>query len=155
AEASNYYTFDADFLAMLDAAQISPREWTRLHSEKVGPPELFRKLADRGLIRELHSKEWWLMEKRTAGLYMAYLVGSICREEEDLFPVTDESASLVELTQPMDDTRLRLDSLLSVTISDALPVPSQTIPVEEIARFKNDHEEQLHRLRIYLKDRLA
>jgi hypothetical protein len=159
AQMMNYQAFDETFTMMLDAyeprKEFGPRRWTRMHQEKASP-ELFNEMAARGLAHKVPGdQQWWKMEERTAGLYMSYLVGSICRVQGDMFPVSGESDALTKLAQPVDDTRSHLNSLLSVTIKDVLPAPSQTIPVHELAKFKVDHAEQLRHLRIYLKSQLA
>jgi hypothetical protein len=159
AQWDNQHGFDAGFLAMLGASGVAeadePRQWTRMHREKA-TLYLFEQIADRQLGHwDRNSPQWFVMEKRTAGLYMAYLVGSICRVDGDLMPVTDAGDSLELLAQPADGSKPKLDELVSVTVHDVLPVPSKPIPVDQLSRFKDDNVEQLHNLRVHLKGKLA
>lgn len=128
-------------------------KWTRLNWEK-GTLELFERIAARGLaFRE--ERRWWLVERQTAGLYMAYLVGSMCRIERDLVPVTDAGARLAKLAQPIGGTKSDLDELVYVTIHDVLPIPALEVAIDELRRFKDTHAEQLRDLRVYITGKLA
>lgn len=129
-----------------------------------GPRELFPELAHRGLAypsRRQPSRhvgggdEWWVVEKSTADLYMAYLVGSICRINPGFCPVTDSSQTLDSLTQSVDNTSSRLAELRYATIMEALPMPCQPVPPLKLARFKERYGDELRRLRIYLNGKLA
>jgi hypothetical protein len=158
AQWSNQHGFDEQFLAMLEVSGLAetggPRQWTRVHREK-GSDYLFQQIAERRLAHWDPGVEWCPMEERTAGLYMAYLVGSICRVEGGLVPVTDVSDRLARLAQPALSTKSQLDELVSVTIRDVLPVPSADIPLDELRRFKADNSELLRNLRIHLNGKLA
>ena len=90
--------FDEEFLALLDASGLpEPGEqpkWTRLNWEK-GTVGLFEQIAARGLAFN-DQWHWWRVERQTAGLYMAYLVGSMCRVERGFVPVTNAGARLAK-----------------------------------------------------------
>jgi hypothetical protein len=131
--------------------------WERIHKSKVGE-SLFSELADRGLARyssHADDSHYWELEQQTAGLYMAYVVGTICRLNHGYFPVTDSSSELASLVSMTSDFHSRLRELRYVTIANALPVPSQPVPPAHLASFKEMHHEELHRLRSYLNYRLA
>jgi hypothetical protein len=149
--------FDQEFLALLDASGLpepgEQRKWTRLNWEK-GTVGLFEQMAARGLAFP-EERRWWRVERQSAGLYMAYLVGSMCRVERDLVPVTNASAQLAKLAQPIAGTKSDLDELVYVTIHDVLPIPTQEVPLDELCRFKDTHAERLRDLRVYLTAKLA
>ena len=170
--------FDDHFLTLLDAYELPalfpqgasydqrqhrkvfhPGQWTRLHVEKASLT-LFAQLQDRGLAVPLNFyegyMEWWAVENRTAGLYMAYLVGAVCRNDRTLFPVTDTIYSLSSLIGPVGhDVDSRLSALRYAVITQALPVPSRLVSAGEIASFKDRHGEQLRRLRSHLNGQLV
>ena len=158
AQWENRGNFDEHFLGMLDASGLpeadQPWRWTRMHQGK-GTDYLFEQIVARGLGRWDGGWEWCTMEERTAGLYMAYLVGSICRVEGDLVPVTDVDDRLTRLARPAVNSKSELDELVSVTIRDVLPIPSAVIPLDELSRFKAENSEQLRNLRIHLNGKLA
>ena len=97
---------------------------------------------------------WWWVEERTARLFMLYIVGSICRCEHGLFPVTDTRLSLSALTESFDDKPFRLQNLKLSVIRGALPTPSAPVPPKELASFKGTHEAQLRKLHNYLNEKL-
>jgi hypothetical protein len=86
---------------------------------------------------------------------MAYLVGSMCRVERDLVPVTNTGTRLAKLAQPIASTKSDLDELIYVTIHDVLPIPALEVPIDELRRFKDTHAEQLRDLRVYITGKLA
>ena len=143
---------------MLDASGMAEsgkaRQRTRMHQEKASG-YLFDGIVARRLGHWDDTGEWCIMEERTAGLYMAYLVGSICRVEDDLVPVTDVDDRLAHLARPAVSSKSELDELVSVTIRDVLPIPTSDIPLNELSRFKADNSEQLRNLRIHLNGKLA
>jgi hypothetical protein len=148
------YLFDSIFLDDLPdpAYPTDTWRWTRLYSEK-GSEYLFDTLMGRGLARPSHG-DWYEVEERTAGLYVAYLAGSFCGINHDMFPVTDKSEILAGLTQPIDNTASRLAEWRYATITQALPMPSHTVPPLELARFKEHYGDELRRLRTYLNGKL-
>lgn len=161
--------FDDDFLALLDfhdlptlphdlPTLIESDHWTRLHHEKVGY-RIFRELESRGLARRLDDdygySDWYAVEDRTAELFMAYLVGSACRNDKHLFPVTDAISDLHRLGQPVVPPVSRLAAMRYAAITQALPVPSRPVSPTELAEFKDRHYDQLRRLRCYMNGHLA
>jgi hypothetical protein len=152
-------SFHHRFFLLLDAANppklSDTRRHARIHEGKTDP-FMFADIAIRGLARKVDGEhKWWEVEEWTAALYMACLVGEICRRDSDLVPVSDKNDELLKLTQSAEDTRSRLNGFLSIIIRDVLPVPSQVIRAHELAAFKSDHEEQLRRLQTHLKFQLA
>lgn len=160
--------YDETFLALLDAQELAPiftkdirsnkreiklhpERSSRLHMEKASY-QLFNNLMERGLATQLSEgySEWWTVENKTGELYMAYFVGSICREHPDLYPVTDTSDNMKRLIAPAADLPSRLGELRYTTITEALPAPSGPVSVAELKRFRDHHGEQLSSLRRYL-----
>jgi hypothetical protein len=153
--------FHERFLGLLDVHQPigGPNEqrWARVHTDKLGW-RLFRAMADRGLAREREGPEWekwWEVEESTADLYMAYLAGAICGARTDVFPVTDSARSIASLGSEGQDFNARLRELRYAAVLEALPAPSAPVPARELASFKDNHQDQLRRLRLQLDGRLA
>jgi len=133
---------------------FSENRWTRLHLEKVSMT-VFGELNSRGLACPL-GRDWWAVEKGVAELYMGYFVGSICRADRNLFPVTDSEDSLHSLIEPIGgQAASRLRRLQYSTITQALPVPSRLVDADELASFKDRHGDKLRRLRHHLNGQLA
>jgi hypothetical protein len=149
--------FGDNFLELLDTYAHVSSSARRIPSVRVhkfkGPSSLFAELKRRGLA--ISQGEWWLMEPRIAGLYMAYLVGSICRIYPAFSPVTDSARNLATLVSAADDAAARIRELSYDTTIRALPVPSRPIPPEELASFKEAHGDQLRRLRTYINAKVA
>ena len=156
--ASTSRPFDEQFLNMLDAQEVRPLDdstkWERLHVEK-GRPFLFQELADRGLAHMSPNFMWFEVEARAANLYMAYLVGSLCRESPTMYPVTDSKEALTALAYPGDNPADRFRALRYAAITHALPVPSGRVSPEDLARFKERYADKLGRLRCHLNGQLA
>jgi hypothetical protein len=184
-QARNSATFDSEFIYMLQHSSLrrfltvseermpppAELQWSRVHQEKASR-KLFDEMRMMGLAYRLE-RGWWQVEERTAGMYMAYLAGSICRDNPDLFPVTDTHRSLSDLTVPQDyhDEPLPRDyrgellprdyrgellqSLKCVAIRRALPAPSGPISPSELVSFKRAHEGQLRNLHNYLNNALS
>jgi hypothetical protein len=162
--------FDEDFLMLLEEQQqkrpskfkrgsaarifgFEPLSTARIHRGK-GSRHLFHELQNLGLARPA-TASWWEVEKLTANLYMAFLAGSICRENEGFFPVTDKVDALSGLSQPDDGMRSQFLALRYMAISQALPIPSEPVSASELASFKDRYGDRLHRLRCYLDEKLV
>lgn len=165
----NSREFDDGFLALLDSHDLptlsddlptlmESDHWSRLHHEKVGY-RIFRELASRGLARRLDDahgySDWYAVENKTAELFMAYLIGSACRNDRHLFPVTDTISHLQRLSQSVIPPVSRLAEMRYSAITQALPVPSRPVPPVELAKFKDRHYDELRRLRRYVNGHLA
>ena len=113
-------------------------------------------MQDRGLAQPLRdSGGWWMVEPTTAALYMGYLTGAMCGARHDLFPVTNSSEMMAFLAPPSPDMATRLQSLRYEVLSQALPAPSRPISATQIRDFKEDHGDDLRRLRRFLSGQLA
>ena len=148
---------DEAFLAMLDT-EPSLRAYEREGVFLYLPPDnispyLLQGLRDRGLA---DGKDYddFALEWNPFNLVISYLIGSLCRTDPTLFPVTDKG-HLAALGLPDDDSSRKIAILRQTVIAEALPVPSGLVPARELAWFKEKHGDQLHRLQIYLNDRMA
>jgi hypothetical protein len=155
--------FVGNFLKLIAAhereltAPQRPRRYTRVHTDKMGWM-LFDELRARGLARHEKGPEWetwWSVEEHTADLYMAYLASVISGVRTDTFPITDQTRAMATLHPSEDDVITRLRELRYAAITAALPAPSLALPVHELRTFRDQHEEQLRRLRHHLDGRLA
>jgi Family of unknown function (DUF6236) len=159
----DFEEYNEQFLALLNAhtPPAIPSElwrWEKIHSEKASAL-IFFELMDRGLARPVDYPDewhqWWLVEETTAGLYMTYLAGSVCRNKKDLFPVTDEVQLHALFGSAVAGTANRLRELRYAAITQALPMPSRLVEPAEIASFKAKYGEKLCRLRRYLNNQLV
>jgi hypothetical protein len=150
---------DVPFFELLETyvppAESEPLRWTRMNFEKVNS-NIFEALQSRGLARAIPGDySWGAVEDGTANLYMAYLVGSVCRQNPGFYPVTDTKQALAALGPTTGSMATRLQELRYAAVTQALPVPSRPIPPMELASFKEEHGEQLRRLRLFLNGQLA
>jgi hypothetical protein len=132
-------------------------QWMTLHGGKLAD-DILKELYRRGLARPLHGtgyEAWWNVEYTIANLYMFYLAGAICGSHDGFHPVTDSEDAISLLGSENDNKITRLRKLRYAAVFNALPVPSQPIPAVEIARFKDEHNEELHRIRTFLDGKLA
>jgi hypothetical protein len=147
------------FLAKLSNYSSSGEvsQWVPLHGGKLAD-DILRELYGRGLARPLRStgyEAWWHVEYTVANLYMFYLAGAICGSHDDFLPVTDSEDAISLLGSENDNKITRLRKLRYTAVFNALPVPSQPIPAVEIARFKDEYNEELRRIRTFLDGKLA
>lgn len=151
--------FDDQFMELLESSPLPrshpPYRWSRIHREKARR-QLFESMKGLGLAEGPYGRydEWWRVEEQTAGLYMLHLVGSICRYNRGLFPVTDTRLTLTGLTEPLDDKSSRLQDLRYAAIMGALPAPSGRVSPRELASFKGTHQDQLRKLHNHLNEKL-
>jgi hypothetical protein len=154
-----FEAFSSGFLSLLEAHPIldslDTTQKQLIHEEKMSS-EVYRQLETRGLAQRLpDGYGWWLVESRTAALYMAYLTGTICGADRNLFPVTD-SAEIMAFLQPIGSAAAsRLQSLRYEVLTQALPAPSRPVSVRELQEFKDSWGDDLRRLRRHLSGELA
>lgn len=152
------HTIDDGFISLLDSqtlpevndsnAQILLSNW------KLISDELLDELFSRGLASDGRPEISMVIEQGTLELFMTYIAGLLSHADASLFPVTDSRQMLASLASP-DDSPSRLRALRYAVIANALPVPSQPVPVSELASFKETHTDQLRRLQRYLNGQLA
>jgi hypothetical protein len=135
----------------------STSKFTRVHIGKM-EWSLFNELRHKRLATvgsRPEDQEWWRVEPTTASMYLAYLASALSawrrRQDEDdnTFPVTDSCLPLERLAQPLTASE-ELRALRYRVITRALPVPEAQVDPVELCRFKDDHRDQLERLRRYL-----
>jgi hypothetical protein len=155
--------FYENFLKLVEAHEIElpnmqgPRRYTRVHTDKMGMV-LFEQLRARNLAIFEEGPEhenWWSIEENTADLYMAYLASFISGARTGTYPVTDQTRALATLTPSPGDVMMRLRELRYAAITAALPAPSSALPAHELRTFKDQHEEQLLRLRNHIDRKLV
>lgn len=153
--------FGDNFLEQVDSCSLpkisESGHWTLLHHEKIGL-NVFRQLERRDLAKALDSEDTdcFAVEARTAELFMSYLIGWVCQSDKNrhLFPVTDRGSRLHRMNDPLVPQARPLAEMRYAVITKALPVPSRSVPPIELARFKDQHRDELRRLRCYLNDQL-
>jgi hypothetical protein len=120
----------------------------KIHVGKLGV--LADYLVDQGLARSTDGPGWelWLeVERRTAGLFMAYLaagLGALPTVRMD--PITDQAnamAALVGLDTTAGLTLKRARDLRLNVLEALLPGPSDAIEVKALMRFKEEHRDAL------------
>jgi hypothetical protein len=124
-----------------------------IHVAKFGW-QLANALEDKGLARKLGGPEyaqWYLVEERTAALFMAYLaivLGQL--DDVKMIPISDqfESLSVFSAAPTGFSAKAALaDQLQMQVIEDILPAPSRAVTVAKLRQFKDDHSRLLSRLR--------
>ena len=120
----------------------------KVHVGKLGA--LADYLVDQGLARHADGPGWelWLdVERRTAGLFMAYLAAGLGALPAVLMdPVTDQAdamAALVGLDSTAGLTLKRARELRLGVLEALLPGPAATIEVKALKQFKDDHGDEL------------
>ena len=154
-----FETFSSGFLSMFEKQPMSggldTMQTQLIHEEKMSS-EIYRQLEARGLARRLpNGYGWWLVESRTAALYMAYLTGAICGADRNFFPVTDSAETMAFLRPTGSAAASRLQSLRYEVLTQALPAPSRSVSVRELQEFKDERGDDLTRLRRHLNGELA
>ena len=154
-----FEAFSSGFLSMLEPqpflGNLDHVQTQLIHEEKMSS-EVYRELESRDLAHRLpDSYGWWLVESRTAALYMAYLTGAICGANRDFFPVTDSAETMAFLRPGGSAAASRLQSLRYEVLTQALPAPSRPVSVSQLREFKDDWGDDLGRLRRHLNGQLA
>jgi hypothetical protein len=155
----NFGAFNEGFLGLLEThrplGNVDAGQAQLIHEEKMSQT-IYRDLEVRGLARRLtHSHGWWLVELSTAALYMGYLTGAMSGADNDLFPVTDSVEAMAFLGQPGPSIASQLKSLQYEALSQALPAPSRPVSAAQLRDFKEQHGDDLKRLRRHLNGQLA
>jgi hypothetical protein len=155
----NFDVFSEGFLSILETHRplgtIDDGHAQLIHEEKMSRV-VYRDLARRGLARRMEKKDgWWLVELSTSALYMGYLTGALCGADRDLFPVTNSAESMALLGPPGSDVASQLKSLRYAALAQALPAPSRPVSAAQLKEFKDQHGDDLRRLRRHLNGELA
>jgi hypothetical protein len=159
---------DVDAVTTMFLSQRSPSIWavkdpqprgmSLIHVEKMGLA-LADELENRGLAQpaRFYGREsWYLVEERTASLFMAYLalvLGHVDRLGMD--PITDSRASLTALGVPTrrSATRFGESGTIQLEVLDGiLPAPAAAVPLDELKKFKHDNRILLSEFRERIVD---
>jgi hypothetical protein len=156
--------FRENFLKAVDTysfAPVSSSRYTRVHANKM-VWSLFSELERRGLATtepEDLASVWWHVEPGTANLYMIFLATAISswqsQHNDETCPVTDASQAIEWLAPAPTAVESQLSLLRYRLITELLPAPSATVPAQKLRKFKEDHHDQLQRLRRYLDLKLV
>jgi len=127
----------------------------KIHVEKLDTLEYeFRKS---GLARPA-DRPWLEVEQETAKEFMIYLAAVLGRLPDlGYAPVTDDDKYLERFVEgrPQESAVGRVDLLRIQVLNDLLPGPRRPVTVEEIARFKDRHGDQLRRFRRHIEEELT
>ncbi len=159
---------DVDALGIMSMSRQSPSGWaikdpqprgtSLIHVDKMGVA-LAVDLEDRGLAQPARLDgldSWYLVEERTASLFMAYLalvLGHVDRLGMD--PITDSRASLSALGVPTrrSATRFGESGTIQLEVLDGiLPAPAAAVPLDELKKFKHDNGKFLSEFRERIAD---
>jgi hypothetical protein len=119
-------------------------EFVRVHRGKLEGTNLFA-LESKGLLRydgPAYQTEWFLIEERTALLYMSMLAQYLAdRDKEATVPGTDrrEYESLVYRARNPE----RAFACIEARFSGALPFPRSDVPLAKILKFKRKRQSEL------------
>ena len=128
-------------------AKIHPR--STIHAEKLG--EIPEFLIENGLANRLNWA-WYEVESWVANLFMAYLASCLgALEQVNAAPVTNQ-ASFSRMFGNLNPQFKRANAVhhnkaRDVILRSLLPVPDDTVTLDELLRFKNDHGHLLPNLR--------
>jgi hypothetical protein len=141
----NFDAFSDGFLSLLRTRtlvnSVDDAQGQLIHEDKMSNT-VYRELEDRALARRLpDSYGWWIVESRTAALYMAYLTGAICGANRSLFPVTDSSGSMALLNPTGSAGLARLQAMRHEVLTQTLPAPSRSVNARQLRSFKDDNRD--------------
>lgn len=147
--------FSAAFLEYIDQArelrpvrQANTRPNARIpvHIQKLG--DIADELCKRGLACQV-DYSWYDVEQRTAEDFMAYLAAVLGQlPEVSAVPITDRLNALASLsTHPFNSAQRTQARIRGTILERILPAPAGAVRPEKLARFKDDHREQLIRFR--------
>jgi hypothetical protein len=149
--------FASQFLSYLDLNETVQRKQrqpfsemttTGVHMWKLG--ELAEALEGRGLAQRRVGDGWGLwveVEEYTADLFMAYLAATLGPlQDVPMDPLTNREQAMVALLGADSRTGSTLKQARNFRLGileELLPAPAVSIPAQELAKFKRDHEEEL------------
>lgn len=153
--------FDDQFLEILERRGFSADDWrsrsptTLIHMEKLG--DVSYRLQELGIARR--ESRWMRLPTEVANLFMAYLASSLGHLSEiRAVPITDK-LRYGRLTSGFGQTArwsdIHMLKAREVVLNGLLPVPSQHVSVEKLARFKQDHGSLLRKFRRYIEENAA
>jgi hypothetical protein len=132
------------------------RKYTRLHRDKINY-SVINELQQRGLAKVSKAHGWWDVEESVANTYMAMLASAIAEGRrttgEPTSAVSDSVDALSYMWSPAGSARDRVRQLRCSLIRE-LPVPRGAVKPAQLAKFKNNHSEQLQHLRDHLDSRI-
>ncbi len=155
--------FGRDFLAHLEtkaAAEKQNPKWRMLvphrslvHAEKLD--YLGAEMCRLGVAQRVNYS-WYELEGWVAAEFMSYLACVIGRSStKRLLPITNDAhcAALITGSLPVAGiaTPHPTDSIREIYLGEVLPSPGADVPFDEIARFKEQHHEQLTKFRRHLE----
>jgi hypothetical protein len=148
------------FLSFLEENGWGPpleaRTYARLHRDKVNY-SVINELQQRGLAKASKKHGWWEVEESVGNTYMAMLASAIAEHRraagEPTSAVTDSVGTLSYMWSPAGSTMDRARQLRCSLIGK-LPVPRGAVSPAQLAKFKNEHSEQLQNLRDHLDFRI-
>ncbi len=132
------------------------KEYFRIHIEKMD----YRLTEELRKMRLLEHSDypWFLVEKKTAIYFMAFLASSICIDPKlEMVPFTNEKRFLKpffsdQLTS--SPPALSYEDDLSITISKILPVPETVISIQSLIRFKEKNNKLLSGFRDEIESKI-
>jgi len=146
------HDFEGDLKAIIDSQEF---QWalrseqkmldSRVHIEKVAIP-IFNYLQKRELAREDPVRsDWYLFERKTALIFMSVLAAGLANIKDSTIPSTDNRTYhdllFMKKKQSMG---FKCSQLI---FNHVLPVPKNTVPIEKILQFRNNHAIELINLR--------
>lgn len=126
-----------------------------VHAEKLDL--LSYELADAGLARS-GQEPWVEVERETARDFMAYLAATLGRVPDlGYAPITDEERQLSDFVVASSPSSAvgRLESLRLGVLDDLFPAPTGPVSVNQLARFKEQHGDELARFRRRVEQELV
>src|SRR4051794_22698085 len=146
--------FDDAFIELLEAdpdigrTTTGPRKTFSLHTTKPGHL-ISAYLRERGLVYERPGSPWLEVDERIADLLMTFLACTLGAVDGiGMTPITDRAESLAVLTGSTPAAPAATVNRLELTVLEALlPAPADGVSAHELARFKDQHGDELRLFR--------
>ncbi|MBM4928307.1 hypothetical protein HYO35_22425 [Vibrio parahaemolyticus] len=125
-----------------------------IHAEKLG--EIPNYLIETGLAIESDSYGWYLVDKRVAKWFMAYLATCLgALDDVDAAPVTNQVGFASLISPQIYRNNKHKNKARDVVLEAILPTPSEEVTLDQLLRFKSDYGHLLPKLRLKVESHCA
>lgn len=127
----------------------STRLSSLIHHNKI-PPEFMDIFKDKNIFLNNDKNEWIEMDERIATIYMKTLAEFAAKyDSQDMVIGTESQDSLNEIYNQVPHKR---NMVISIILSECLPIPSMYTSFEEIIDFKMKRRDELLEFRVKLRE---
>lgn len=164
--------FDKCFINLveqnIDEYRSSPNQTARVHSEKLASPveihaEKMGQIPDFLVQEGIASRSrygWYEMNKKVANIFMAYVASCLGAIDEINASAVTNSAQYSRMFDDLNMPHKRENAVhhskaRDVILRHLLPVPDESVTLDQLLRFKNDHGSLLPPLRLKVEEHCA